>query len=147
MIVLDYSVPMKNPAVIFLLLTGLTILCPDAVQGRESAITQATAYVIRGEPINVDAVAIGESLSSKKPLTLLVWQSASRRWTSLVSTHSTRESAFAKVTDNKVLFTVTDTQSLAPGAAYFGTTRRCTANGICPMDVEPDTAVRVIIAR
>lgn len=138
---------MKNPIVISLLLTGLTVLCPVAVQGKESAITQATAYVIRGEPINVDAVAIGEGLSPQNPLTLLVWRSTTRRWASLVSTHSTRESGFAKVTANKVLFTFTDTQSLDPGAAYFGTTRRCTANGICPADVEPDTAVRVFIAR
>ncbi len=133
--------------VITLLLIGMTVLFPVAVQGKESAITQATAYVIRGEPINVDVVAIGESLGPQKPLTLLVWRSANRRWVALLSTHSTREYGIAKVTDNKVLFTFADTQSLDPGAAYFGTTRRCTANGICPADVQPDTAVRVIIAR
>lgn len=128
-----------------LLLAGLTAFYPVAVLGKESAINQATAYVIRGEPINVDAVAISEELDPQKPLTLLVWRSASRRWISLGSSHSARESGFAKVTGNKVLFTYTDTQSLDPGAAYFGTTRSCTANGICPLDVEPDAAVRVIV--
>jgi hypothetical protein len=142
-----YPVPMKNSIRIILLLAGLTALYPVAVQGKESAITQATAYVIRGDPINVEAVAISEDLSPQQPLTLLVWRSASRRWTSLGSSHSTRESGFAKVTGNRVLFTYTDTQSLDPGATYFGTTRSCTANGICPLDVEPDAAVRVIIAR
>ena len=138
---------MKTSIQIVLLLAVLTALYPDAVQGKESAITQATAYVIRGEPINVDAVAISEDLSRQKPLTLLVWRQASRRWTSLGSSHSTLESGFAEVTGNKVLFTYMDTQSLEPGANYFGTTRSCTANGICPLDVEPDAAVRVIIAR
>lgn len=130
-----------------ILLTVLMVLYSDAVQGKESAIIQATAYVIRGEPINVDAVAISEELSPQKPLTLLVWRPASRRWTSLGSSHLTLESGFIKVTGNKVLFTYTDTQSLEPGANYFGTTRSCTASGICPLDVEPDAAVRVIIAR
>lgn len=138
---------MKNYSRFTLLLTGLIALCPVVVQGKESAITDSTAYVVRGEPINIDAVAIGEELSAQKPLTLLIWRSATRRWASLVSTHSTRESAFAKVTDNKVLFTVTDTLSLEPGSTYFGTTRVCTANGICPADVKPETAVRVFIAR
>ncbi len=136
---------MKN-AIRIILLVGLTALCPVAVQGKESAIIQATAYVLSGDPINVEAVAIGEDLSPQKPLTLLVWRSASRRWTSLGSSHTTRDSGFTKVTGNRVLFTYTDTQSLDPGATYFGTTRSCTANGICPLDVEPDAAVRVIIA-
>ena len=138
---------MQTPIQIILLLAVLTALYPGAVQGKESVITQATAYVIRGEPINVDAIAISEDLSLQKPLTLLVWRSASQRWTSLGSSHSTRESGYAKVTGNRVLFTYTDTQSLDPGATYFGTTRRCTINGICPLDVEPDSAVRVIIVR
>ena len=138
---------MQIPSPIILLLAVLTALYPDAVQGKESAITHATAYVIRGEPINVSVVAVGEDLSPGKPLTLLVWRPASRRWTSLGSSHLTLESVFAEVTGNKVLFTYTDTQSLEPGATYFGTTRSCTANGICPLDVEPDAAVRVIIAR
>jgi hypothetical protein len=142
----DYPVSMKNSIRIILLLAGFTALYPVAVQGKESAITQATAYVIRGEPINVEAVAISDDLSPQKPLTLLIWRSASRRWTALGSSHSTRESGFTKVTGNSVLFTYTDTQSLDPGATYFGTTRSCTANGICPLDVEPDAAVRVIIA-
>jgi len=138
---------MQTPFQIILMLAVLTALYPDTVQGKDSAITQATAYVIRGEPINVDAVAINEDLSPQKPLTLLVWRSASRRWTSIGSSHSALVQGFAKVTGNKVLFTYTDTQSLDPGTAYFGTTRSCTANGICPQDVEPDAAVRVIIAR
>ncbi len=136
----------KKSIRIILLLSGLFALYPIAVQAKESAITQATAYVIRGEPINVDAVAINEELSPQKPLTLLVWRSASRRWISLGSSHSAVQSGFVKVTGNEVLFTYTDTQSLDPGATYFGTTRSCTANGICPIDVEPDAAVRVIIA-
>ena len=138
---------MKNPIHIILLLAGFTAFFPVAVQGKESAITEATAYVKRGEPINVDAIAIGEDLSPQKPLTLLVWRSASRRWAALGSSNSNNESGFAKVTGNRVLFTFTDSQSLDPGNTYFGTTRSCTANGICPLDVEPDAAVRVIIAR
>ena len=141
-----YPVPVKNSIRIILLLLGLTALYPIAVQGKESAITEATAYVIRGEPINVDAVAINEELSPQKPLTLLVWRSASRRWASLGSSHSAGGSGFVQVTGNNVLFTYMDTQSLDPGANYFGTTRSCTANGICPQDVEPDAAVRVIVA-
>jgi hypothetical protein len=137
---------MRTPIQIILLLVVFTALYPDAVQGKESAITQATAYVIRGDSINVEAVAISEALSPQRPLTLLIWRSSSRRWASLGSSHSTRESGFAKVTGNKVLFTYTDTQSLEPGATYFGTTRSCTASGMCPLDVEPDAAVRVIIA-
>lgn len=131
---------------IILLLSGLTALCPVASQGKESAITEATAYVKRGEPINVNAIAISEDLSPQKPLTLLVWRSVSRRWTALGSSHSSRESGFAQVTGNRVLFTYTDSQSLDPGNTYFGTTRSCTANGICPVDVEPDAAVRVVVA-
>lgn len=138
---------MKNLLQVFSLLAGLTVLYPAAAQGKESAISEATAYVVRGEPINVEAVAIGEDLSSQRPLTLVIWRSTGRRWVSLGSSHSSHESGFAKVTGNKVLFTYTDTQSLDPGAAYFGTTRSCTANGICPVDVEPDAAVRVIIAQ
>jgi hypothetical protein len=137
---------MNNTSRIILLLAGLTALCSATVQGKESAITEATAYVKRGEPVNVNAVVIGEDLSPQKPLTLLVWRSASRRWVSLGSSHSSLESGFAQVTGNRVLFTFTDTQSLDPGNTYFGTTRSCTANGICPVDVEPDAAVRVIIA-
>lgn len=138
---------MKNSIRIILVLAGLTALYPIAAQGKESAIIQATAYVIKGDSINVEAVAISEDLSPQKPLTLLVWRSASRRWAALGSSHSTRESGVVKVTGNRVLFTYTDTQSLDPGATYFGTTRSCTANGICPLDVEPDAAVRIIIAR
>ena len=137
---------MKHTTPIILLLAGLTALAPIAVQGKESSITQATAYVIRGEPINIEAVAIREELSPQKPLTLLVWRSPSRRWAAVGSSHSIGETGFAQVTGNKVLFTFTDTQSLEPGANYFGTTRSCTANGICPVDVEPDAAVRVIVA-
>ena len=137
---------MNNTTRIILLLAGLTALCSAAVQGKESAITEATAYVKRGEPVNVNAVVIGEDLNPQKPLTLLVWRSASRRWVSLGSSHSSLESGFAQDTGNRVLFTFTDTQSLDPGNTYFGTTRSCTANGICPVDVEPDAAVRVIIA-
>ena len=142
-----YSIPVKNAIRIFLLLAGLTILYPAAVQAKESAITQATAYVTRGESVNVDALATGDELSPQKPLTLLVWRSASRRWASVGSSHSSHELGFAQVTGNKVLFTFTDTQALDPGSAYFGTTRSCTANGICPVDVEPDAAVRVFVAR
>ena len=142
-----YSIPVKNSIRIILLLTGLTVLYPVAVQAKESAITQATAYVTRGESINVDALATGDELSPQKPLTLLVWRSASRRWTTVGSSHSSHELGFAKVTGNKVLFVFSDTQTLDPGSAYFGTTRSCTANGICPVDVEPDAAVRVFIAR
>ena len=142
-----YSVPVKNAFQIVLLLAGLTALCPAAAQGKESAITQATAYVARGEPINVDALAIGEALSQQKPLTLLVWRSSSRRWVSVGSSHSSQELGFAKVTGNQVLFTYTDSESLEAGSVYFGTTRSCTANGICPLDLEPDAAVRVFIAR
>lgn len=142
-----YSIPVKNSIRIILLLAGLTVLYPVAVQAKESAITQATAYVTRGEAINVDALATGDELSPQKPLTLLVWRSASRRWTSVGSSHSSHGLGFAKVTGNKVLFVFSDTQTLDPGSAYFGTTRSCTANGICPVDVEPDAAVRVFIAR
>lgn len=141
-----YSVSVKN-SIRILLLAALTALYPVAVQGKESAIAQATAYVARGEAINVDAIAIGEALSAQKPLTLLVWQSASRRWVSVGSSHSNQELGFAKVTGNRVLFTFMDTQSLGPGSVYFGTTRSCTVNGICPLDVEPDGAVRVFVAR
>ncbi len=137
---------MKNSIPIILLLAGLTALYPAAVQGKESAITRATAYVARGEPINVDVLAIREDISLQKPLTLLVWRSASRRWAFLGSSHSTHELGFAQVTGNKVLFTYTDTESLDPGATYFGTTRSCSANGICPLHVEPDAAVRVFVA-
>lgn len=137
---------MEKPVHIILLLAGIASIFPFAAQGKESAITEATAYVKRGEPINVDAVAIGEDLSPQKPLTLLIWRTDSRRWTSLGSSHSSREAGLVNVTGNRVLFTFTDSQSLDPGAAYFGTTRSCTANGICPLDVEPDAAVRVIIA-
>ena len=142
-----YSIPVKNSIRIILLLIGLTVLYPVVVQAKESAITQATAYVTRGESINVDALATGDELSPQKPLTLLVWRSASRRWTFVGSSHSIHELGFAKVTGNKVLFVFSDTQALDPGSAYFGTTRSCTANGICPVDVEPDAAVRVFIAR
>ena len=138
---------MKNPIQIVLLLAGLAALYPLTVLGKESAITEATAYVIKGEAINVDAIAINEELSSQSPLTLLHWRSASRRWVSIGSSHSAGEVGFAKVTGNKVLFTVTDTESLGPGANYFGTTRSCSVNGICPVDVEPDAAVRVIVAQ
>ena len=142
-----YPVPVKNSTRIILLLAGLTALYPITVLGKESAITEATAYVIKGEAINVDAVAINEELSSQSPLTLLHWRSASRRWVSLGSSHSAGEVGFAKVAGNNVLFTYTDTESLESGANYFGTTRSCTVNGICPVDVEPDAAVRVIIAQ
>ncbi len=141
-----YPVPVKDSTVIILLLAGLAALFPISAQAKESAITQVTAYVIRGEPINVDAVAIGEELGLQKPLSLLVWRSASRRWAFVGSSHSARDLLLAKVTGNKVLFTFTDTRSLDPGATYFGTTRSCTASGICPLDVEPDAAVRVFIA-
>lgn len=117
-----------------------------AAQGKESAITHSTAFVTRGEPVNIEAIAINEALSPAKPLTLLVWQRANRRWVSVGSSHSTRESSFAEVNGDKVFFTFPDTQSLDPGATYFGTSRSCTANGICPLDVEPDAAVRVMIA-
>lgn len=132
---------------IITLLTGLMGLCSTAAQGKDSAIMQVTAYVIRGEPINIDTVAINEDLGPQKPLTLLIWRSASRRWISVASSHASRELSFAKITGNRVLFTFSDTESLEPGTSYFGTTRSCTANGICPLDVEPDAAVRVIIAR
>jgi hypothetical protein len=137
---------LKPSTQLVLLLTGLIALCPVVAQGKESAITDATAYVIRGEPVNVDAVAINEELSSQKPLTLLLWRSASRRWMAVGSSQGSGELGIAKVNGNKVMFTFTDTQSLDTGMAFFGTTRRCTANGICPQDVEPDAAVRVVIA-
>lgn len=143
----EYFLCMSNSLRLIVLLAGLTALYPAAVHGKESAIIEATAYVIKGDPINVEAVVIGEEPSQQKPLTLLVWRSASRRWDAVGSSHSMRESGFAKVTGNSVLFTFTDSQSLAPGTAYFGTTRSCAANGMCPLDVEPDAAVRVIIAR
>ena len=141
-----YPDPMKNQIVINRLLAGLAALFPAAGLAKESVITEATAYVIRGEPINVEALAINEALSSQKPMTLLVWRSSSRRWVSVGSSHSTSELGFAKVAGKEVLFTYTETQTLDPGATYFGITRNCTANGICPLDVEPDAAVRVIIA-
>lgn len=137
----------KSVPIFVLLLSGFIGLYPMTVQGKDSAIMQATAYVIRGEPINVDAVAINEDLGPQKPLTLLLWQSASRRWVSIASSHANRESGIAKVTGNRVLFTYSDTDSLEPGNSYFGTTRSCTAIGICPVDVEPDAAVRVVVAR
>ena len=141
----------QKPGRFFLLsagmFAGMIVTSAVAAQGKQSAITQATSYVIRGEPINVDAVAIREALSEQKPLTLLVWRRQDRRWVSLGSSHSDRASGFAKVSGNKVLFTYTDSESLDPGTTYFGTTRSCTANGICPLDVEPDAAVRVIIAQ
>lgn len=143
---LFFNFAMKNTKPIILLLVSMAAFYPVVSLGKESAITEATAYVKRGEPINVDAIAIGEDLSPQKPLTLLVWRSASRRWTALGSSHSNGVSGFAQVTGNRVLFTFTDTQSLDPGNTYFGTTRSCTANGICPVDVEPDAAVRVIVA-
>lgn len=138
---------MKNLTRILLPLAGVIVLYPLTVLGKDSAITQATAYVVRGEPINIDAVAFNDDLDIQSPLTLLIWQSASRRWVSVGSSHASRESGFAKVTGNRVLFTYSDTESLEPGTSYFGTTRSCTSNGICPLDVEPDAAVRVIIAR
>lgn len=137
----------KSVPIFVLLLAGLMTLYPMVVQGKDSAITQATAYVIRGEPINVDAVAINLDLDPQRPLTLLIWQSARRRWISVGSSHASTDTGFAKVTGNRVLFTYSDTDSLEPGNNYFGTTRSCTANGICPLDVEPDAAVRVVIAR
>lgn len=138
---------MKNRYRLFKLLLGLIILYPIAAQGKDSAIMQATAYVIRGQSINVDALAINDDLSPEKPLTLLIWQPASRRWTSLGSSHGGQQYGFAKVTGNRVLFTLTDTDTLSPGTAYFGVTRSCMAQGICPLDVEPDAAVRVVIAQ
>ena len=143
----DYPVTMQFRIRTLLLLAWSMAFIPSAVLGKDSAITDATAYVIRGEPINIDAVTTDEDLSSQKPLTLLVWRSASRRWKSLGSSHSMNESGFVRISGKKVTFTFTESQSLDPGATYFGTTRRCTANGICPMDLEPDAAVRVIIAR
>ncbi|MEQ8315330.1 MAG: hypothetical protein RL839_07695 [Gammaproteobacteria bacterium] len=137
---------MENTKPIILLLVSMAAFYPIVSYGKESAITEATAYVKRGEPINVDAIAIGENLSAQQPLTLLIWRSEARRWTALGSSHSMIESGFAQVSGNRVLFTFTDTQSLDPGNSYFGTTRSCTANGICPVDVEPDAAVRVVIA-
>ena len=137
---------MIKPLSNFLLLAGFTALYPVFVLAKESAITQASAYVIAGEPINIEAVAISEELSSQKPLTLLVWRSASRRWAVVGSSHSPGELGFATVSGNSVLFTITDTETLGAGTKYFGTSRSCTANGICPLDVEPDAAVRVIIA-
>ncbi|MCB1671366.1 MAG: hypothetical protein R3F41_04790 [Gammaproteobacteria bacterium] len=137
---------MQSPITIILLLAGITALHPVTAQGKESAIIQATAYVIRGDPINVDAVAINEDLSPQKPLTLLIWRPATRRWSSLGSSHSAFELGFTKVAGNKVMFTFTDTNALDPGATFLGTTRSCTASGICPLDVEPDAAVRIIIA-
>ncbi len=123
------------------------MLCSLPLLAKESVITRASSYVIQGDPINVDAVAIKEALSAEKPLTLLVYVFESRRWVSLGSSHSDRAPGFAQVTGNRVLFTVTDSESLAPGSTYFGTSRSCTANGICPLDVEPDEARRVIIVR
>ena len=142
-----FWVSMKKSAFVIPLIAAAAVLYPIAAQGKESAITDATAYVIKGESINVTAVAIGEELSPQKPLTLLIWRSAGRRWVSVGSTHSTLQSGFAKVNGKNVLFTYTDTKSLEPGANFFGTTRSCTASGICPQDVEPDAAVRVIVAR
>jgi hypothetical protein len=138
---------LKPSTQLVLLLIVLIALCPVVAQGKESVITDATAYVIQGEPVNVHAVAINEELNSQKPLTLLLWRSASRRWMAVGSSHAIGELGTAKVNGNKVMFTYSDSQSLDPGMAFFGTTRRCTANGICPQDVEPDAAVRVVIAR
>jgi hypothetical protein len=140
-------IKMINLTRIVPLLLVFTAFCPAAVQGKDSAIVQATAYVTSGEPINVEALAIDKELSPEKPLTLLIWQSASRRWTSLASSHAGSDSGFARVTGNRVFFTLTETLSLDPGNHYIGTTRSCTVGGICPLDVEPDAAVRVFIAR
>lgn len=131
----------------FSMLTALVVLYSLPAQGKDAVISSASSYVIQGEPINVDAVAINAELSEQKPLTLLVYEFTSRRWISLGSSHSDNLSGFAKVTGNKVLFTHTDSRSFGPGSRWFGVTRSCTANGICPLDVEPDEAVRVIIAQ
>lgn len=122
-------------------------LCPGLALSKESAINSAPSYIIRGDTISVDAVAIGEQLTEQKPLTLLIYQLQSRRWIPVGSSHFEHPTSFTKVTGPRVLFTYTDSGSLNPGSAWFGITRKCTANGICPLDVEPDEGIRVIIAQ